>query len=182
MAREIYDENPDFISSPINITTKRTPWRTTTAPAQKSGARPRPRHALSGDYRHHRHADGHGPLSQRAKPGHSHRRRRTRQRIARHRRFETHGIVDYAGHLSRRKFTTKRFPRAPKTPTICRHRLAAKKAFSSAFPPAPRSCFAATGEQLEASGAYSEDNKAIVVTILCDRGDRYLTQLGRMHL
>ncbi len=37
-------------------------------------------------------------------------------------------------------------------------------------------------EQIEASGAYSEDNKAIVVTILCDRGDRYLTQLGRMHM
>jgi cysteine synthase B len=37
-------------------------------------------------------------------------------------------------------------------------------------------------EQIEAQGEYSEENKAIVVTILCDRGDRYLTQLGRMHL
>ena len=37
-------------------------------------------------------------------------------------------------------------------------------------------------EQLEHSGHYSEENKAIVVTILCDRGDRYLTHLGHMHL
>ncbi len=36
--------------------------------------------------------------------------------------------------------------------------------------------------RLEESGEYSEDNKAIVVTILCDRGDRYLTHLGHMHL
>jgi cysteine synthase B len=37
-------------------------------------------------------------------------------------------------------------------------------------------------EEIEARGDYSQDNKAIVVTILCDRGDRYLTQLGHMHL
>ena len=105
LAREIYAENPDKYFKPdqYNNEANSLAHYNGTGPEIWSQTRGRITHFFS-DHRHQRHLDGHRSIFERKESRCLRSGRRTGQSDARHRRFEAHGIVDQARHLSSRNF------------------------------------------------------------------------------